>query len=657
MARPRVIHFFEEIHPAGQKWLETYHENSRILIEYLKEHGAKRYATDSAIKCLSELRTYLIDANIAYSPDVAKEWLQANTPNPKGYRATICRLSDLYIYGEIQPINSFPKALPYRKLLDEPWSTLTTEYLDSLTVSPRYLEEKKHCITRFLYGIQIRGIKSSAEITFDLLEDYCKNDELKHSSIAMKAKYTYEIGDFMLFLADNGLCSHGLGWYPYYRMHNKILHMDYLTDDQKAVIEVCRSESQEFPAEEFAAIIPDFMNRFRQQGYRNTPCKVAIYTLYNLLLFLEMHGLGYHREIACIWLEHERERCKGYSWKQNRRILNLFDLYLQEGDVISSVLFRVRPLLCESLPSWFRDELDEYLQVKMKEGWERSTISMIRSSVTRFCSFLVANGIQSFSEITPMMLKSFNICDEHLTFAAKNAYNGRIRKFIKHLERKGAVPYGLNAALPVNAVEKEEIVITLTDEEKAAIQSRYATNQSAMELRDNAILLLGMKTGLRRCDIVALKLEDIDWEKQTIRIIQRKTRHEIIVPMPTDVGNAIYLYLTKGRPNERTCSRNIFIKHRTPYDALNGEACNRALKHALPERTIPRSGFHVTRKTFASDSLRNGAGKQKLTDLLGQKDTSSLKHYLQFDEDRMRMCPISLAEASLQMKGGRYERV
>ena len=282
---------------------------------------------------------------------------------------------------------------------------------------------------------------------------------------------------------------------------------------------------------------------------------------------------------------------------------------------------------------------------------------MIRSAVTRFCSFIVTSGMESFAEITPMTLKTFNICDEHLTFEAKNAYNGRIRKFVKHLERKGVVPYGLHTALPVNALSKEEIVITFTDDEKYAIRSRYETDLSGMELRDNAILQLGMKTGLRSCDIVALKLEDIDWEKQTIRIVQKKTRHEIIVPMPTDVGNAVYLYLTKGRPNEKTCSREIFVKHRVPFDALSGEACNRALKHALPDRAVPRSGFHVTRKTFATDKLRSGTGKQKLTDLLGQKDTSSLRHYLHFDEDKMRMCPISLEEASLQMKGGRYERV
>ena len=596
-----------------------------------------------------------MNAKIAYSPEEAEAWLLINDPNPKGYRATIRRLADLYRFGKIQPLNAFPMALPYRKLLDEPWCTLTAEYLDTLSSSHGYLESVKNCVTRFLYGIQTAGIMNPNEITFDLLENYCQNDE--HHSAVMNAKYIYAISDILLFFADRGLCSHGLGWYPYFRMKRKILHITDLTKEQVSAIESFRFESMEFPSEEYAAVIPDFLERFRMRGYRKTPCKVAKYTLYNLLLFLEMHGLGYHKAIADIWLEHEKTECKGQSWKQNRRVLNLFDLYLQEGDVVPSALFRTNSMLCQSLPNWCREELDEYLKVKIKEGWKHSTINMVRSSVTRFCRYTVNCGLESFSEITPMILKSFNIRDEHLTIEGKNAYNGRIRKFIKFLERKGVVPYGLHAALPANSAEKEKIIITLTNDEKAAIQSRYTNCQSAMELRDHAMLQLGIKTGLRRSDIVALKLEDINWEKQTIRIVQKKTNHEILVPMPTDVGNAIYLYIKKGRPNKKSNSREIFVKQRVPYDALDEKACNRSLKHALPDRRVPRSGFHVTRKTFATDSLRKGIGRQKLTDLLGQKDVSSLKHYLQLDENRMRMCPISLAEASLQMKGGRYENV
>lgn len=43
-----------------------------------------------------------------------------------------------------------------------------------------------------------------------------------------------------------------------------------------------------------------------------------------------------------------------------------------------------------------------------------------------------------------------------------------------------------------------------------------------MQLRHRAIVLLGTKMGIRASDIVEIKLQDINWEKQTIGFIQEK---------------------------------------------------------------------------------------------------------------------------------------
>lgn len=83
---------------------------------------------------------------------------------------------------------------------------------------------------------------------------------------------------------------------------------------------------------------------------------------------------------------------------------------------------------------------------------------MIRSSITRFCAFLTELGFENFSEITPETLKNFNICDPHNSAEAKNAYNGRIRKFLRYLERKAVIPYGLHHALQATAADKERVV-------------------------------------------------------------------------------------------------------------------------------------------------------------------------------------------------------
>jgi integrase len=159
--------------------------------------------------------------------------------------------------------------------------------------------------------------------------------------------------------------------------------------------------------------------------------------------------------------------------------------------------------------------------------------------------------------------------------------------------------------------------------------------------------------GLRASDIVKIRLYDINWNCQTIRILQKKTLHEIELPMPTDVGNSIYLYIKNGRPD--TGSTYLFVKSKIPYDAVSRNACRYALISTLPDRHKPYSGFHVTRKTFATDQISKNIAKNIIADMLGHRDASTLSHYLNLDSEHMRMCPLSLGETDLTMKGGRYD--
>lgn len=659
MTRSKRNVFFEEplapILTEKEQWLADYHINSEKLAAYMLERGAKKTAYSTTVRCLNRLRNYLLQNGIPYSGENAIQWLDTIQKYPDGYRISILRLSDLYLYGEVQPVNAFPHALPYEQNLNAKWKSILYEFMDASSVSDKCEGFVKRTISRFLYGIQKMGIENPSDITYDLLETYCQNDG--HSSHNETSRYTYAISDILLFMADKGLCEHGLGWYPYYRMHDCILRLSDLSDLQVTALEHTKIQPSDLSAEEFVVRASRFVKDYKSLGYSPTLCKVADYTLHNLLLFMEMHGLGYHETVINIWLEHEKTRHKSDGWKSSRRILKLFELYVEKGVIRPEVMFNEKPLLCESLPSWCRIELDSYMALKIREGWKRTTLNMIRSSVTRFCNYLVEKELTDFSDLTPEILKDFNLCDPHITAEGKNAYNSRIRKFLKYLERKEMLPYGLHMALNAVAAKKETIVTVLTEEELELIKKRQQSCTTSIELRDKAMMSIGLRMGLRASDIVTIRLSDIDWKNQTLRLIQEKTDNEVLLPIPTDVANAIYLYIKKGRPNRVTAEEYLFTKNYVPHNSLNRGVCTGALRRTLPDRKVPGSGFHVTRRTYATDRLVNGVGKQALADLLGHKDTQSLNRYLQLDEERMRKCPLSLAEAGLTMEGGRYETV
>ena len=654
MSRTRNTLFYEQTLPDDlpekHQWLIVYHENSRRLKEYLDEKGAAKRTSACAIRCLSALRTHLLESEIPYSKEAADSWLCDQDQKYTWYNLTLERFADINTYGEVKSYNSFPREQPYVKpiILDEPWNSLSSGYLETLFVSDDVFKRKKGIVENFFYYFQNMKIDHPLSLTYLHLDSFMNSRKLTIIS---------DLTEILKYMASKGLCSQGLCWYPYLKHRGILLQISELTSIQKQAINQIREESQDFSINEYASVIPDFLNRFRSKGYNNDYCKTAKRILLQFLVFLEMHNYGYHKVIVDIWLENQKENYSHEKWAEFRRILYIFDLYVHEGDVLVNISFRNFFPQSELLPDWCKDELYAYLQVKKREGYKKNTLISIRSAVTKFCLYLVKLDLKSFSDISPQILKDFNISDVHRCITGKNAYNGIIRKFIRHLERKEIVHYGLNQALPPYAHKKNSIVITLTEEEKCKIQSKYTDCKSAIELRDHAMLLLGMKMGLRECDIVALNLTDIDWERQIIRIVQQKTNHEIVLPMPTEVGNAIYRYIKYGRPNNKTYSNKLFLKVKTPFDALSTYACYSSINRSLPDRQIRGSGFHVTRKSFATDHLKSGASCQMLVDLLGQTDSQSLDHYLLLDEDRMRMCPLSLAEVSLQMKGDRYETI
>ena len=654
MARPMEIRFFEVPLPKDLspdlEWLRSYHHNSEQLIKYLIDHGAGNTAYYAAIKSLTLLKDHLIKTKEAYSVENAASWFAAADTQEKGTVVTLHRLSDLYQYGSVQPLHAFPSAFPYYNGLSTLWQEHLDAFLATLSKKESSIIVTQRCISRFLYRMQEKGIHNPQQLNFSVLEEYC-NSEV-HNSHNGTARYTYVIGDFILFLADKNDCPHGLGWYPYFWMHGRVLLINDLSADQVNRIDTVRNESLNFPSEDFASVIPDFLKRFQEIGYSVPHCAVAKYTLYNLLLFLEMHDLGYHPDIAEVWLEDEMRRHKSQGWKQHRRVLHLFEVYTLTGDIIPQQIFREKALLCERLPEWCKTELDAFLKQKAREGWEESTLDMFRSSVTRFCTFLCSLELQSFSELTAAAVSAFNQADKHLTAEGKNAYNTRIRQFLQFLERRQIIPFGLHLALFCVSAPTEKIVVTLSKDELAEIKRVYSSCNTPKKLRDKAMVLLGTKMGIRASDIVKIELADINWEAQSIRIFQKKTEHEITLPMPVTVSNAIYLYIINGRPSTR--SSFLFLSHRAPFFPLTRSVCTRALKDALPFRNVPGSGFHVTRKTFATEQLKKGVARQIISELLGHRDTSSLGHYLYMDKERMLQCPLPLADVNLAMEENRY---
>lgn len=68
-------------------------------------------------------------------------------------------------------------------------------------------------------------------------------------------------------------------------------------------------------------------------------------------------------------------------------------------------------------------------------------------------------------------------------------------------------------------------------------------NDGKVTLRDAAIVITGLSCGIRACDLINLRLSDIDWNNETITFKQSKTGNLVCLPITASVGNAITKYI------------------------------------------------------------------------------------------------------------------
>lgn len=307
------------------------------------------------------------------------------------------------------------------------------------------------------------------------------------------------------------------------------------------------------------------------------------------------------------------------------------------GDINPSIIYRCRNDRAQELPEWCRGEYDNFIEEQKRKGFAASTISMNRVSVLRFLGYLSSIGITDWAQVSSEIIKDFHLSDPHSTPEGRNAYAAKIRQFLEYLAEHESVPSYLPLALSRECAPRTNIIKTLGGEDIATIYDFATRAQSDYQLRQYAIVMLGLRMGIRASDITKLKLTDISWSEATISVRQSKTDKFIKLPMPTEVGNSLYRYIMHGRPG--TSLDYVFINHRVPYGKLSCGSCTRALKQTLSKDP---HGFHITRKTFASRMLCSNVKPAIIAESLGHSDNSTVMTYLATDGDSMRKCAITL---------------
>lgn len=630
--------------------MDTYQTMTHYVLDYLSDHQYCSSIIKINQRCYEKLRIYLQEKGVPYSPEAAYEWYSnADDLAPSAtnhIRVALERLQDVAETGSIRRQHETKYVKPYMLLLPY-WKNELDTYLVSCksVLSETVKNSKRNACSLFLIFAQNKGIQVVNDITAHLIIDFYKS--VAYQEVNNKSLINNHVSDMMIYFYGKKEISISCTLVIHYLTNGKIRDSFWneVSEDVNLKIGRYMEKAETVSIETLNNYKDKLVQLHRDNGYSKAARTANNRIIDFLIMFLDMNGYKYNPDIALLWFD-EISSCFGKQTAVYRRALCMIADYYNTSTFMPDKIYRSSSSKFYQLPQWCFGAASSYVEMKIKEGWEQSTLDMIRSSITRFCLFLDIEGVRSFEELDVSHVKKFHVCDTHKTPQGKNAYNNRIRKFLIYLGEQGCLKNPmLFVSLPRTSAPKETIVVVLTEDEMAELTEQLNKEDSRLSLRKKAILLLGLKMGLRASDIANLSVDDVNWADASIRFVQKKTSVEVNLPMPTEVGNALFRYIMEERGEKE--SLKVFLSEKAPKRTVGRSVCNRALKTALPDRNVEGSGFHVTRKTYATQLLKNGVGVAMVAEALGQRGTSTVHRYLSLDTDRMRMCPLSLAECGI----------
>ena len=267
----------------------------------------------------------------------------------------------------------------------------------------------------------------------------------------------------------------------------------------------------------------------------------------------------------------------------------------------------------------YAEDLNQFIEFSEKyeliHEWTEVSSGMIR----RFEAGLMA-GTLSFSKggdeirIKPLSAKS----------VARKLSS--LRSLFRYLLREGKVKDNPLEVVPVPKIGKKLPVFVPDDDMNELLDANFDYSDFA-SFRDMMILKMAYCTGMRRSELVGLKVADIDGSSRVIKI-RGKGNKERLVPMLDELVADVDRYLQeRQKVVGRSVTHNSFFVTDAGNPVNDMYVHRHVSKYLEKVKTLSRHSPHVLRHSFATALLNNGAGIEAIRELLGHSNLAATQVY------------------------------
>ncbi|WP_405395846.1 tyrosine-type recombinase/integrase [Maribacter sp. Asnod2-G09] len=274
----------------------------------------------------------------------------------------------------------------------------------------------------------------------------------------------------------------------------------------------------------------------------------------------------------------------------------------------------------------FLTEFVSYLA--LEKNYSTHTIKAYENDILEFSGFCLSNYEIGDIDIVEYNIVRFWIVDLSERKINNRSINRKISslkayfKFLQKIEITDVNPLSKHRAL--KTAKKVEIPFSEVEMENVLSQIEYTEDFEGV--RDELLIHVLYVTGMRRAEVIALKLTDVDFETMTIKVLGKRNK-ERIIPMLAETREKFIEYLLdRKRLNEVIDDKFMFLTKsgNKLYETLVYRLIKKYFREVSSKvKTSP----HILRHTFATHLLNKGADLNAVKELLGHSSLASTQVY------------------------------
>jgi len=348
--------------------------------------------------------------------------------------------------------------------------------------------------------------------------------------------------------------------------------------------------------------------------------------------------------------QQERARCGEIGRNRRNALVKTARMMLEFQNTGQAAWRMLRP--DPGLSASSREVVEQFAAAAGQEVAPGS-VRLLAGEIRHFLAYLGQVGRGSLGAVTVDDVRGFMVEIAPRRPAGIGNVVWSLKRFFAFLNAAGISDVRVDGLLARAAPRRVRALPCFTREETGRLLEGIETGTPCGK-RDYAMVALAVSTGLRCCDIVALRLDEIDWRRDEIRLVQAKTSKPLVLPLPTPAGNAIAEWILHGRPD---CDApEVFTRLKAPFVKLGNSTGSTLMRRRLARAGIDhvaRDGksFHALRRTTGTRLIESGAGQPLTAQILGQARINSSSRYFALASEQIRQCCLPLEEFTCTKEG------